>query len=160
METVSKILSENIRKLRVSLNLTQAELAEKAEISFRGIQQIEYGQSKHPRSDTVRKIARALGVEESVLFKDPASPTAPEKKTLANMTEKDLTEIIARASRDIAEASRSTARPSPDDLKRSKIKDVIDKLDPRYLDIVLSVVTGVHAGKAFKRDGFFKTKAG
>lgn len=49
-------------KLREKLNLTQEELAEKANISVRTIQRIEAGQK--PKGHTLKALAKALNIEE------------------------------------------------------------------------------------------------
>ena len=54
-------LSYNIRSLRKKLNLTQKELADKANISFRTIQNYENGLTP-PSIKTIEKISLALGV--------------------------------------------------------------------------------------------------
>ncbi len=60
-------IAVNIRKLRNSLNMTQSELAEKANLSLRGIQAIET-QERVPRMETLQQIADALGVSISELY--------------------------------------------------------------------------------------------
>ena len=54
-------LSYNIRSLRKKSKLTQKELADKANISFRTIQNYENGLTP-PSIKTIEKIALALGV--------------------------------------------------------------------------------------------------
>ena len=56
-------LGERIATLREERALTQAELAEKAGISPSTLSLIESGKVPRPHVGTVRKIARALGVE-------------------------------------------------------------------------------------------------
>lgn len=62
------MLSENLKRLREALKLTQEELAEKAGISFRGYQDIEYGKIESPRAKTIQLLADALGVKIGVLY--------------------------------------------------------------------------------------------
>lgn len=52
------------------MGLTQSEMAEKAGISLRGYQDIEYNKHRVPRGTTLRAIAEALGVEMDKLFTD------------------------------------------------------------------------------------------
>jgi transcriptional regulator with XRE-family HTH domain len=67
-----KILSENIRKNRAALHISQAKLAESADISLSHMMDIEY--CKTWVSDkTLSKIARALNVEAYELLM-PESP--------------------------------------------------------------------------------------
>jgi transcriptional regulator with XRE-family HTH domain len=56
-------LGERIATLREEQALTQADLAERARISPSTLSQIESGKVPRPHVGTVRKIARALGVE-------------------------------------------------------------------------------------------------
>lgn len=62
METIS----ERLKQKRVELNLTQAELAEKAGIKQQSIQQIESGATKRPRY--LFEIALALKCDPSWLL--------------------------------------------------------------------------------------------
>ncbi|HHU4981472.1 TPA: helix-turn-helix domain-containing protein [Yersinia enterocolitica] len=62
METIS----ERLKQRRSELNLTQAELAEKAGIKQQSIQQIESGATKRPRF--LFEIASALQCEPSWLL--------------------------------------------------------------------------------------------
>lgn len=78
MENTKSLIALNIRRLRHDLNWTQAELAEKAEMSLRGVQDIEIGKNA-PRAITLKQIAKALGVSESILYADPRKPAPIEK---------------------------------------------------------------------------------
>ena len=71
-------LGERIAVLREEQALTQADLAEVARISPSTLSQIESGRVPRPHVGTVRKIARALGVEPTELrrAKEPAVPLA------------------------------------------------------------------------------------
>ncbi len=71
-------LGERIAVLREEQALTQADLAEVARISPSTLSQIESGRVPRPHVGTVRKIARALGVEPAELrrAKEPAVPLA------------------------------------------------------------------------------------
>lgn len=62
-----EILSKNIKELRKRSNLTQAELAEKCDISNTFIGEIETG-VKYPSPNTFEKIATVLQVEPYVLL--------------------------------------------------------------------------------------------
>lgn len=70
MEKSGKLIALNIRKLRAILNMTQSELAEKANLSLRGIQAIET-QGRAPRAETLEQIAKALGVPVGELYLNP-----------------------------------------------------------------------------------------
>ncbi|WP_456854387.1 helix-turn-helix domain-containing protein [Bradyrhizobium sp. USDA 4501] len=62
------VLGRNVRKLRLSLRMTQAELAERAESRRALISDIERGEA-NPTLDSVLRIAMALSVEASELLK-------------------------------------------------------------------------------------------
>ena len=66
-EDVRITLSKNIKKYRAQMGMSQAELAEEADISLPFISSIEQS-SKWPYPDTLAQIADALGVEVSDLF--------------------------------------------------------------------------------------------
>ena len=55
-------------ELREKLNLTQEELADKANISVRTIQRIEAGTK--PKGFTLEALSNALGVSKNVLLED------------------------------------------------------------------------------------------
>lgn len=62
-------LGRNVRRLRLSLRMTQAELAERAESRRALISDIERGEEVNPTLNSVLRIAMALGVEASELLK-------------------------------------------------------------------------------------------
>jgi transcriptional regulator with XRE-family HTH domain len=62
------VLSQNIKFFRHCRGFSQAELAEKANLSIPFLSQIEQG-NKWPLSDSFTKIAEALNVEVWELFK-------------------------------------------------------------------------------------------
>jgi transcriptional regulator with XRE-family HTH domain len=70
---VRKTISDNIRLYRSRLALSQAVLAEKADISIAFLSNIERG-NKWPHPDTLFRIAGALNVEVYELFKPDAGP--------------------------------------------------------------------------------------
>lgn len=51
-----------LRRARLAAGLTQEELAERAGLSARGIQDLERGLRATPQRETVRRLAAALGV--------------------------------------------------------------------------------------------------
>lgn len=75
--------TENVRRLRRAKGFRSAEaFAETADIKYPTYRDIEAGESEgHP--ETRQKIARALGVTEADLFRDPNS-----RADLANSTER------------------------------------------------------------------------
>ncbi|MGE4444483.1 MAG: helix-turn-helix domain-containing protein [Candidatus Altimarinota bacterium] len=65
------ILAENIKKLRKQHDLTQEELARKADIAYTSLTKIEIGVIKEPSVYVVAKIAKAFDVTiESLLIND------------------------------------------------------------------------------------------
>src|SRR5262245_50889624 len=54
-----------LKALREKAELTQQALADEAGIKISIINKIESGQRKHPRMDTLHRLARALGVDVS-----------------------------------------------------------------------------------------------
>jgi transcriptional regulator with XRE-family HTH domain len=66
-EIVRNNLGRRVRELRLSLHMSQQELAEDAETRRALISQIERGEA-NPTLDSIVKIATALGVEMSDLF--------------------------------------------------------------------------------------------
>lgn len=73
-------ISEQIRYWRKSRNMTQAELAEKAQISLSSLKRYESGDSS-PYFDTISKLASVLNVPltEFIYFGDPPAETTTEK---------------------------------------------------------------------------------
>jgi predicted ATPase/transcriptional regulator with XRE-family HTH domain len=64
------IFGELLRQLRKAAGLTQAELAERAGLSVRGINDLERGARRTPRRDTLALLSEALGLvgEERMAF--------------------------------------------------------------------------------------------
>lgn len=54
-----------LRQLRLAAGLTQEDLAERAGLSVRGIQDLERGARKAPRAETVRMLANGLGLDDT-----------------------------------------------------------------------------------------------
>jgi transcriptional regulator with XRE-family HTH domain len=72
------ILGKGIRFYRQQRQLSQAALAEKANISITFLSNIERGR-KYPTSDTLSSIASVLGVEVYELFRHDHSPAKNRK---------------------------------------------------------------------------------
>jgi len=82
MRNTQKSVGEQIQAIRSRLGLTQFELAEKAGISLRGVQDIERGLIASPRISTLYKIADAFGMQiESLTGDAPASPNESQSKS-------------------------------------------------------------------------------
>lgn len=63
------MLSENIKKYRKKLKLTQEALARKADISYHTIAKLEAKGITDPRMETLKKLAAALNVSIDTLVK-------------------------------------------------------------------------------------------
>jgi len=60
--TSGKTISENIKRLRNKLGLTQDDLAKKADIKYTTLMKVESGTVNKPSVQTMAKIAKALDV--------------------------------------------------------------------------------------------------
>jgi transcriptional regulator with XRE-family HTH domain len=65
--TRPRLDAERLRTLRRQRHWTQADLARRAGVSLKVVQAAEQGRTQ-PRPDTLRKLARVLGVEVGDLF--------------------------------------------------------------------------------------------
>lgn len=72
MRSAQELLIENLRAIRLSQNLTQVQLAEKAGLSNTIVGDIEQGR-RRPGLQTLEKIANALNVPIAQLFYDSQS---------------------------------------------------------------------------------------
>ena len=97
-QEIKAILGKNIKFLRTRKGLTQAVLAEKANISIIFISSIERG-SKYPQPDILARIAKVLDVEVFELFKGDLVPA--DSKKLITYLSKDIKKKINTALEDI-----------------------------------------------------------
>ena len=67
--TSGKVISENIKRLRNKLGLTQDDLAKKADIKYTTLMKVESGSVNKPTVQTMAKIAKALNVSIENLLK-------------------------------------------------------------------------------------------
>ena len=67
--TSGKTISENIKKIRAKLSLTQDDLAKKADVKYTTLMKVESGAVNKPSVQTMAKIAKALGVSIEELIK-------------------------------------------------------------------------------------------
>jgi len=67
--TSGKTISENIKRLRNKLDLTQDDLAKMADIKYKTLMKVESGTVNKPSVQTMAKIAKALGVSIEDLIK-------------------------------------------------------------------------------------------
>ena len=66
-EDIKTLLGNNIRKYRQKRNLTQTQLAEMVDVSFRYISYVECGKS-FPSAEVLQAISKALEVHVHLLF--------------------------------------------------------------------------------------------
>ena len=97
-QEIKAILGKNIKFLRTRKGLTQAILAEKANISIIFISSIERG-TKYPQPDILARIAKVLDVEIFELFKGDLVPS-DSKKLIAHLS-KDIKKKVNTALEDI-----------------------------------------------------------
>ena len=81
-------LSKNIKQFRSNHGWSQADLAEKANISITFLSNIERG-TKWPYPDTIVKLAKALNVEEFELFMK-SKPLSEETASLIDRLVMDI----------------------------------------------------------------------
>jgi len=67
--TSGKTISDNIKRIRAKLGLTQDDLAKKADIKYTTLTKVESGVVNKPSVKTMAKIAKALGVLIEELIK-------------------------------------------------------------------------------------------
>jgi len=95
---IKAILGKNIKFLRTEKRLTQAVLAEKANISVIFLSSIERG-TKYPKADILARIANVLEVEIFELFKGSFVPS--DSKKLVTHLSKDISKKLNSALDDI-----------------------------------------------------------
>jgi transcriptional regulator with XRE-family HTH domain len=79
MDNIRETFAKNLRESRRKCRLTQAQLAEKAEVSTHYIALIELARNI-PKVETIERLAKVLNVEIYELFVAPLSPTVEMKK--------------------------------------------------------------------------------
>ena len=96
-EELKAALRQNIRNLRSHRQYSQAELAEKADISVIYLSNIERGK-KYPKPAILTQIAESLDVEIYELFKSNHTPaTQNVNKKYINRISKDITQKVIQA---------------------------------------------------------------
>jgi len=96
-EELKAVLGQNIKNLRVFRQYSQAELAEKADISIIYLSNIERGK-KYPKPAILSQIAESLDVEIYELFKSNHIPmTQNLNKKYINRISKDITQKVIQA---------------------------------------------------------------
>jgi transcriptional regulator with XRE-family HTH domain len=97
-EELKAALGQNIKNLRYHRQYSQAELAEKADISIIYLSNIERGK-KYPKPAILSQIAEGLDVEIYELFKSNHTPrvAANDNKKYINRISKDITQKVIQA---------------------------------------------------------------
>jgi transcriptional regulator with XRE-family HTH domain len=95
---IKAILGKNIKFFRYRNEYSQADLAEKADISITFLSNIERG-LKFPKPDIMAKIAESLEIELYELFKADIVPN--DKKTLINSLSKDVIKKINQSVKEV-----------------------------------------------------------
>ena len=92
MEGIKKIFGTNVRKFRQAKNWSQAELAEKIDISDAFMAHIERG-TRGASMETIELLARCFEIPYTALFEEENALTANYSEVLFNL-EKDLKEKL------------------------------------------------------------------
>ncbi|MDR0286990.1 MAG: helix-turn-helix domain-containing protein [Clostridiales bacterium] len=93
-QAIKDNLGKTIKFLRFRSSLSQADLAEKANISVTFLSTIERG-IKFPQPDILSKLAKALDVEVFELFKTDIVPL--ESKEMISKLSEDITKNVSQA---------------------------------------------------------------
>jgi len=99
-QAIKDILGRNIKLLRARRGLSQANFAEKANISIPFLSNIERG-IKYPQPDMLSRIANALGVEVNELFM--ANLETGESKELISLLSEDMRKNVNLAMTEVFE---------------------------------------------------------
>jgi transcriptional regulator with XRE-family HTH domain len=78
-------LGENVARIRKARNLSQEELAASAGVAVDTVARIERGERQTTRTATLNKLARALGVEPSILLGILPPPHEPANNDVADL---------------------------------------------------------------------------
>ncbi len=70
MSTITKVLADNLRRLRKEHEMTQANLAEAIDVSLASVQNYE-SERIWPSIDTVIELAKVFKIKDVELFRDP-----------------------------------------------------------------------------------------
>jgi transcriptional regulator with XRE-family HTH domain len=90
-QAIKNTLGKNIKIFRARRGLSQADLAEKADISIPFLSNIERG-IKYPQPNMLAKIANSLGVEVNELF--TVTPISSESNDLLSHLSEDITKDV------------------------------------------------------------------
>jgi len=99
MTDLRQLLAFNLKQKRCEFGITQAKLAEKADVSTQYIAMIEIGR-KFPSLEMLERLAMALEIDILDFFSPPPLSTASLKKlqkTILTGLEKEITKSINKA---------------------------------------------------------------
>lgn len=94
-ESIQKILGSNIKKYKIQKGMTQNQLAEKIDVSFRYIGFIENGQS-YPSPNVLDSISKELNVPIYVFFMKKDSITDERKEANKKLITDVLNDAISK----------------------------------------------------------------
>jgi transcriptional regulator with XRE-family HTH domain len=92
MDNIREIFARNLRENRRKSGLTQAQLAEKADISHHYLAMVELARNI-PKVETIERLANVLNVDIYELFIVPLSPAMEMKKYRETLIA-DLKDIV------------------------------------------------------------------
>ena len=95
MMSLREILAHNLKEKRKKTGLSQAELAEKVNVSIHHIATIETARN-YPALDLVERLANALNIEVYELFINPLSPPE-EMEQLYQTVARDIELVVSEA---------------------------------------------------------------
>jgi transcriptional regulator with XRE-family HTH domain len=113
--TIPRPNAATVRYFRARLGLSQIDLAERAEVAPGSIVNMEDADGRVPRPLTLRRVARALGVEVTKLFEGPPGEGAPA----VDLTGEGVAvpdDAIAEAQEEAADAALGLSKLDPDEL--------------------------------------------
>ena len=99
MTNLREILAQNLKENRKKCGISQAKLAEKANITTQFIAMIEVSR-KFPSPEMLDRIAKALGIEAHELFNVKTSPENAMEQlhdTLVGNIERVVSEAVSKA---------------------------------------------------------------
>jgi DNA-binding XRE family transcriptional regulator len=94
------VIAESVRALRADTRLTQRQLAERADVSLQTIQNLERGEQRTYRDQTIRRVEQALGLRRHALsLIDQGEPlsealVAPGAVTLRGPVHRDIVDVV------------------------------------------------------------------
>ncbi|MDR2717501.1 MAG: helix-turn-helix transcriptional regulator [Treponema sp.] len=93
MARLNEIFAYNLKKKRKKFGMTQAQLAEKVDVSTHHIGMLEIARN-YPTLELVERIADTLSIEVHELFIDPLSPHE-QLERLYQTVAKDIKQLVA-----------------------------------------------------------------